>query len=72
MTIKQIVDLVMTTHEIIDIKIEMRGGNLGRYHTYSKKNIYQFISGWENKEVLETIYNNKEVTDLPRLFILYK
>lgn len=79
MTIKQVVDMVMKENSKIKIKIEMLNGMKGREFIYNKENIYKFISGWENYEVLDFTYQ-KVITSLgyikvleePYLYILYK
>ena len=79
MTIKQVVDMVMKENSKIKIRIEMLNGMKGREFIYNKENIYKFISGWENYEVLDFTYQ-KVITSLeyikvleePYLYILYK
>lgn len=79
MTIKQVVDMVMKENNKIKIRIEMLNGMKGRDFIYNKENIYKFISGWENYEVLDFTYQ-KVITSLgyikvleePYLYILYK
>lgn len=79
MTIKQVVDMVMKENNKIKIRIEMLNGMKGREFIYNKENIYKFISGWENYEVLDFTYQ-KVITSLgyikvleePYLYILYK
>ncbi len=79
MTIKQVVDMVMKENSKIKIRIEMLNGMKGREFVYNKENIYKFISGWENYEVLDFTYQ-KVITSLgyikvleePYLYILYK
>ena len=79
MTIKQVVDMVMKENSKIKIRIEMLNGMKGREFVYNKENIYKFISGWENYEVLDFTYQ-KIITSLgyikvleePYLYILYK
>lgn len=79
MTIKQVVDMVTKENSKIKIRIEMLNGMKGREFIYNKENIYKFISGWENYEVLDFTYQ-KVITSLgyikvleePYLYILYK
>lgn len=79
MTIKQVVDMVVKENSKIKIRIEMLNGMKGREFIYNKENIYKFISGWENYEVLDFTYQ-KVITSLgyikvleePYLYILYK
>lgn len=84
MTIKEVVDFYLADVEKVEFRIEMDGGMKGRDYILTKNEVYDFITGYENEEVVCTEFSTHyfshrnsgpEVSrkkDVPSMYILYK
>lgn len=65
---------------LISLCVEMSGGISGKYRELTKEAALNFLAGYENEEVIQTIFQTcytfgREVVkelDIPLLYIMYK
>lgn len=80
MKIKDVYEFYFKNYNKIEITIEMIGGIRGKSKIYNYEDFKNFISPWDNEEVIQTSFERhytykkaiKELRDEPFLYILYK
>ena len=83
MTIKEVYEFYFKNNNILQITTEMANGLKGKRNTFTFEEYKNYITGWENKEVVEIIFqsvytwrgnNTIEIKPMetPTLYILYK
>ena len=83
MTIKEVYEFYFNKYEILKVKTEMVEGIKGKEFVFTLEQYKEFISAWEDAEVVETIFQTHYTSyyngttearpmEIPMLCILYK
>ena len=85
MTIKEVVDFYLANVEKVNFRIQLIGGIKGKYHILTKNEVYDFINGYEEEEIVSVIFQDHSIhtnmrnevaeirkMEIPHLYIEYK